>query len=207
MALRRHLRQVGDAQHLTVLAEPAQFLADDFRRRSADARIDFVEHHAADLIESQRRHFDRDDAARYLTARGGCPGFALTRNSTRSVPCGSGVDFSIFSNCASKRPPAMPSSDINAVTSAPIFLAAFSRALLNVAATAAYSVAAFARARSNSINRSPAPRRSSSSRRSDSAYVVSEFAGTRCFRDNSCNFAICASASTRRSGSRSSSSR
>ena len=58
MALRRDLRQVGDAQHLALAAEPAQLLPDDFGDRAADARVDFVKHHRGDVIEAECGDFD-----------------------------------------------------------------------------------------------------------------------------------------------------
>ena len=44
----RHLGQMGDAQHLTVVGEPAQLAADDLGHTATDSGID--------LVENQRRH-------------------------------------------------------------------------------------------------------------------------------------------------------
>ncbi|MNI86516.1 hypothetical protein D3C73_1436180 [compost metagenome] len=52
------LRQVGHAQHLTLLAEGAQLLADDIGHRATDAGVDFVEHHGRYRVEVERGHFD-----------------------------------------------------------------------------------------------------------------------------------------------------
>jgi hypothetical protein len=41
---RRHLRQMGDAQHLVRCRQPPQPPAHRFRNAAADARIHFIEH-------------------------------------------------------------------------------------------------------------------------------------------------------------------
>ena len=60
VGLARHLRQVGDAQHLRALAERPQLPADDLGDRAADAAVHLVEHHA---------HGRRPAAAATCTAR------------------------------------------------------------------------------------------------------------------------------------------
>ena len=69
VALRRDLRQVGDAQHLALRAQRAQLAADDLRDRAADARIDFVEHHGRHRVQAERGDLDRQRHAREFAAR------------------------------------------------------------------------------------------------------------------------------------------
>ncbi len=70
VSLRRDLRQMGHAQHLTHTAERAQFLSDDLRDRAADAAVDLVEHHAADIVQTQHADLEGQADARQFTAGG-----------------------------------------------------------------------------------------------------------------------------------------
>ena len=47
--------------------------------------------------------------ATLASARGGCPGLAVTRNSMLSIPCSVGSALPFWVTSASKRPPDMPS--------------------------------------------------------------------------------------------------
>ena len=69
MALRGHLRQVGDAQHLAARAQRPQLPADDFGHGATDAGIDFVEHHAAPFV-GHAGHLHGQRQARQFAARG-----------------------------------------------------------------------------------------------------------------------------------------
>ena len=69
MALRRDLRQVGDAQHLALAGQCAQLPANDVGDRAADTGIDFVEDHGGHGIQSQRSHFDGQRNTREFAAR------------------------------------------------------------------------------------------------------------------------------------------
>ena len=60
---------MGDAQHLTLLAQGAQLLPDDVGHGAADTRVDFVEDHGRHRIQAQRGDFDRQRDTRQLTAR------------------------------------------------------------------------------------------------------------------------------------------
>ncbi len=68
MALGSDLWQVGHAQHLALLAEGAQLLADNVGHGAADAGVDLVEHHGRHRIQVQRGHFDGQRNARQFTA-------------------------------------------------------------------------------------------------------------------------------------------
>ena len=70
VALRRDLRQVGDAQYLAFRTQRPQFLADDLRDRATNAGIDLVEHHRRHRVQSQGRHFDGQRYPRQFAARG-----------------------------------------------------------------------------------------------------------------------------------------
>ena len=70
MALRRHLRLMGHAQHLSGFAQRAEFLADDLGDCAADAGIDFIEDHRRHRVQTQRRHFDRQRYPRQFAAGG-----------------------------------------------------------------------------------------------------------------------------------------
>ena len=72
---------------------------------------------AATSIASEMRDSSPPEAT-LRSGRGGWPGLAATRNSTRSPPCGSGRSASMGSSATSKRPPPMPSSAISAVVAA-----------------------------------------------------------------------------------------
>src|SRR5438876_274808 len=66
------LRQVGDAEHLALLAEASQRPADRLGDAAADAGIDLVENQRADRRSLRRDHLDRQADAREL-ASGGDP--------------------------------------------------------------------------------------------------------------------------------------
>ncbi|MNV03626.1 hypothetical protein D3C71_939030 [compost metagenome] len=70
VALGGDLRQMGDAQHLALLAQGAQLVPDDVGHGAADARIDLVEDHGGHCIQVQRGHLDGQRDARQLTAGG-----------------------------------------------------------------------------------------------------------------------------------------
>ncbi len=123
MAKAGDLRQVGYAQHLASFAKRPQFLSDHFRHGAADAGVDFVEHHGRCRIQTEGGHFNGQTDTGQLAAeatlrkaRGGWPGLAETMNSQRSRPCACGVSSSLASRATANRPPAMPSSAINALT-------------------------------------------------------------------------------------------
>ena len=61
---------MGDAQHLALGAQRAQFLPDHFGDGAADAGVDLVEDHAADGILAQGGDFDRQADAGQFAAGG-----------------------------------------------------------------------------------------------------------------------------------------
>ena len=67
--MRRHLRQMRDAQHLSPRTERLQEAADGRRDCAADAAVHFVEYERRDLADFTRYHLDRERDARQLTSR------------------------------------------------------------------------------------------------------------------------------------------
>ena len=67
---RRHLRRVGHRQHLRARRQPRQPLTDRVGDRAADARVDLVEHQRRRGLALGQRHFEREQKARQLAARG-----------------------------------------------------------------------------------------------------------------------------------------
>ena len=67
---RRHLGGVGDDQHLGVLRQPRQPLADGACHRPADAAVDFVEDHRPGIAGLGQRDLQRQDEARQFAAAG-----------------------------------------------------------------------------------------------------------------------------------------
>ncbi len=65
-----HLRQVGHAKHLALLAEPPQRFADRLRHRAAHACVDLVEHERGDRRGFRRHQLERQADARELAAGG-----------------------------------------------------------------------------------------------------------------------------------------
>ena len=69
-AARRDLRLMGNDQHLRLLGQPRQALADRAGDRAADPAIDLVEDHRARTTGFSQRDLEREDEARQLAAAG-----------------------------------------------------------------------------------------------------------------------------------------
>ena len=67
---RRHLRRMGDDQHLRLPRKPRQPLADRARDRPADAAVDLVEDHRPRASRLGQRDLQRQHEARQLAAAG-----------------------------------------------------------------------------------------------------------------------------------------
>ena len=78
VCLRRHLRQVGNAQHLPFSTQQAQFLADDFRHATAYAAVDLVEYQGRNPRRFAHDDLDRQADTREFAA-GGNPGEGFRR--------------------------------------------------------------------------------------------------------------------------------
>ena len=130
--LRCHLRQVRDAQHLAVVAEPAHQRADASATApptpaSASSKISVGTGFACaaiTAIASPIRDSSPPDATR-ASGRGVAPACAATRNSTSSVPAAEG---SAGSQTMLSRPPAIPSPAICCETPSARRFAALRRA-------------------------------------------------------------------------------
>src|SRR5437868_2945160 len=70
LALRCHLRQVGDAQRLVALAQRPQLAADDLGDATAHADVDFIEDQCRHTAVCARHDLDREADARELATRG-----------------------------------------------------------------------------------------------------------------------------------------
>src|SRR5690606_2963211 len=69
LPLARYLRQVRDAQHLTLLREPGQAPADDLRDAAADAGVHLVEDERRHGRRSRAHDLERETDAREFPAR------------------------------------------------------------------------------------------------------------------------------------------
>lgn len=69
VALRRHLRQMGHAQHLARGAQGAQLLPDHLGHRAADTGIHLVEDQGRHVVQAEGRHLDGQADARELATR------------------------------------------------------------------------------------------------------------------------------------------
>ena len=70
MRLRRHLRQMGHAQHLPIPAQTPQLLSHHFRHPAADAGVHFVENQRRDMGGMGGNHLNRQADPRQFPA--GC---------------------------------------------------------------------------------------------------------------------------------------
>ena len=67
---RRHLRRMGDGEHLHALGEPRQPHADGIGDGAADGGVDLVEDQGRRRAAIGERHLERQQEARQLAARG-----------------------------------------------------------------------------------------------------------------------------------------